>query len=92
MTNRAEQRHGRYTGGAQLRLVRPQHRDDVLTIRIRSDLILRFQAHLGQPVAQGIAGQSQQPRGLALVAVGAAQGFADDVLLVWSRLMPSGRK
>ena len=43
---------------------------------------LTLQPHLRQPVAQRVAGQPQQPRGLALVAVGAPQRFPDDVLLV----------
>jgi len=43
---------------------------------------LRFQPHLRQPVAQGVARKAQHPRGLALVAVGAAQRLADDLLLV----------
>ena len=42
----------------------------------------RFQAHLRQPVAQRIARQPQQARGLALVAVRAAQRLADEILLV----------
>ncbi len=42
----------------------------------------RFQPHLRQPVAQRVAREAQHPRGLALVAVGAAQRLADDLLLV----------
>ncbi len=41
-----------------------------------------IQAHLGKAVAEGVAGEAEQAGGLALVAVGAAEGFADDLLLV----------
>ena len=46
---------------------------------------LRFDAHLRQAIAQRVARQSEQPRGLALVAVGAIQRLANNGLLVADR-------
>ena len=41
-----------------------------------------FQSHLREAVAEGVTGQAEEARGLALVAVGAAEGLADEFLLV----------
>jgi hypothetical protein len=54
--------------------------------------IRRFQPHLRQPVAQRIARQPQQPRGLALVAIRAAQRLADQILLVLIERQTVGQK
>ena len=51
-----------------------------------------FHPHLGQPVPQRVPGQPEQARGLALVPVGAAQGFADDFLLVLIQAEPFRQK
>src|SRR5580704_9029419 len=37
-----------------------------------------FDAHLRQAVTEGISGQTEESGGVALVAVGAFQGFADE--------------
>jgi len=42
---------------------------------------LRLNPHLGQPVPQGVAGQAQKARRLALVAAGAVERLADELLL-----------
>jgi hypothetical protein len=46
---------------------------------------LRFDAHLRQAIAQRVARQPEQARGLALVAVGAMQRLANNGLLVGDR-------
>ena len=49
-------------------------------------------SHLRQPVAQGVTGQSQEPRRLALVSIGALQGFSNDGLLVFVERHSFGNK
>src|SRR5471030_1595641 len=53
---------------------------------------LPFQSHLRQPVPQRIPRKPQHARRLALVAVGAPQRFADDVLLVLVQAQPFRQK
>lgn len=45
-------------------------------------LISSFEPHLRQPVSQRVACQPEQPRGLALVALGPAQRLANQLLLI----------
>ena len=49
---------------------------------LESTLVTRVDAHLIEPIAQRIPRQAQQARGLALIAIGPAQSFANDLLLV----------
>src|SRR3954449_10950406 len=58
------------------------------TVSRSIDSILRLQAHLCQAVAQGVAREAEQPGGLALVSVGAAERLADQLLLVLVERQP----
>ena len=47
-----------------------------------AELVRAFHSHLRQAVAQCVARNTQQTRGLTLVAIGAAESFADDGLFI----------
>src|ERR1035441_5244402 len=49
-------------------------------------------ADLGEAVTQGVAGQAQQARGLALVAIGTAQGFLHHFIFPFFQRHPFGKK
>ena len=71
---------------AACKVSRDTARHSALAIR------LCLQPHLRQPVAQRVAGEAEHARGLALVAVGAAERLADDLLLVLVEREALGQK
>src|ERR1017187_6862306 len=58
----------------------------------RCERASRFQPHLREPIPQRIARQTHQPRGLALIAIGAAERLADQILLVLIERQTVGEK
>ena len=41
------------------------------------------EAHLGEAVAEGVAGEAEEAGGLALIAIGAPESFANQLLFVF---------